>query len=579
MIVKNEAKNLPNCINDVKAAVDEIIVVDTGSADETREIARQLGARVFDFLWCDDFSAARNESIRHATGDYILWLDADDRIDLSEVKKIKHLKTMLDPQKTKAYYLVVNSQSPVDGETLFHQLRIFPNIRGARFEGRIHEQVFHILGRMGIQFVQTDVVIRHTGYPDASIVVTKSERNLRIIEKELESDPDNLLLHYNAARTLSGLGRHAEAIVHLQRITDDGSMKKNDKPFYLAAALLLGKYYVDVQQYGQAVSIYKDLSRDFEGQGLVHYCLGQALFLIKDFKGAREELEKSLLHPVEVSLFPVNINGIYYYQYYTLGECYLETGETDLAKKMFIKSLDFPSDHQKSLQALGLMALRDQQFEEAIEYYKRAIEKGVDSDQIYSNLGLAYRKFGLWAEAEKALLKALEVNPQRLEALTNLGHLYYQRKEYPKAIEVFSKGLDLAPNLTDVRLALSDIYFRFCELEKLVQECDALLKELGLPRDRTLNGFDELATLYEEIGETLLRNGRNDLSLMAFHVSFLIHPSKGVLEKIAFQATFLKVLENSLQKIKEALEFNGFQGEVILDGSKIQGGKYIGKTA
>ena len=76
LIVKNEADRLDNCLKSVAEAVDEIIIVDTGSTDETKEIARRYTDKVYDFTWCDDFSAARNESFRHATKDYILWLDA-----------------------------------------------------------------------------------------------------------------------------------------------------------------------------------------------------------------------------------------------------------------------------------------------------------------------------------------------------------------------------------------------------------------------------------------------------------------------------------------------------------------------
>jgi glycosyltransferase involved in cell wall biosynthesis len=79
MIVKNEAENLAPCINPLKPVVDEIIVVDTGSTDNTKEIAEQLGAKVCDFPWCDDFSTARNESIRHATGDYIQTIGSMNR--------------------------------------------------------------------------------------------------------------------------------------------------------------------------------------------------------------------------------------------------------------------------------------------------------------------------------------------------------------------------------------------------------------------------------------------------------------------------------------------------------------------
>ena len=76
MITKNEEFFLEQCLNSVKDLVDEIIIVDTGSNDKTKDIARKFTDNIFDFEWCDDFSAARNESLKHATGDWILVLDA-----------------------------------------------------------------------------------------------------------------------------------------------------------------------------------------------------------------------------------------------------------------------------------------------------------------------------------------------------------------------------------------------------------------------------------------------------------------------------------------------------------------------
>ena len=81
MIVKDEEHNISKCLSSVAGLFDEIVVVDTGSKDRTREIAREFGARVFDFVWVDDFAAARNAALARATGDYAFWLDADDVID------------------------------------------------------------------------------------------------------------------------------------------------------------------------------------------------------------------------------------------------------------------------------------------------------------------------------------------------------------------------------------------------------------------------------------------------------------------------------------------------------------------
>ena len=91
MIAKNEQANLKKCLNSVKDLVDEIIIVDTGSTDKTKEIAKKFGAKIVDFKWKDDFSAARNECLKHATKDWILVLDADEAIDENGSKEIKEL--------------------------------------------------------------------------------------------------------------------------------------------------------------------------------------------------------------------------------------------------------------------------------------------------------------------------------------------------------------------------------------------------------------------------------------------------------------------------------------------------------
>src|SRR5580698_3849853 len=91
MIVRHEEADLQACLDTAADLVNEIIVVDTGSTDGTMDIARRNRARVFAFPWCDNFAAARNESIRRATGDWIFWLDADDRIEDASGPKLKAL--------------------------------------------------------------------------------------------------------------------------------------------------------------------------------------------------------------------------------------------------------------------------------------------------------------------------------------------------------------------------------------------------------------------------------------------------------------------------------------------------------
>ncbi len=560
MIVKNEERNIRDCILSVKPAIDEVVVVDTGSTDRTKEIAKGLGARVYDFPWCDDFSAARNESIRYATGDYILWLDADDRVEVSELNKIRQLKTILPAEKNRAYYFVIRSETPIEGEHRFLQLRLFPRVKGALFEGKIHEQIFKNLMKRGIELCQTDILVKHTGYLDWDVSLQKAGRNLKIIERELQSDPENPLLQFNAARTLSGLGRWTEAISHMEKVIEKAKGKEEERDLWRQVSIMLGQYYIQLNSYEKALSLFQELTKAFRGDSLVSYYHGKSLFLIGDYQGAIEPLEHSLTIPLKVDLLPMNLDGIRYDQHYTLGQCYMKMGETVKAKEMFIQSLDQQADHSKSLEALGYMSLKEHKFKEAIDYYERAVKGGAASDQNYSNLGLAYRKLRLWGDAEKSLMRALEMNPQRIETLTNLGYLYYEMGEESKALPFFIKALNMDPDLLDVRLTLSEIHFLRYDLESLVEQCDALLKALDLPRNICLESFKDLSVLYERIGEAFSATGRKTLSLMAYHLSFLIYPSRAMIDRILSLAKDSGIFESSVRKIEKALAFHHRHG-------------------
>jgi glycosyltransferase involved in cell wall biosynthesis len=95
MTVKNEQENLPRCLASVEGIFDEIIVVDTGTTDRTKEIACEFGANVFDYDWIDSFAAARNEALLHATGDHAFWLDADDVVEPAKCVKLSALLAAL----------------------------------------------------------------------------------------------------------------------------------------------------------------------------------------------------------------------------------------------------------------------------------------------------------------------------------------------------------------------------------------------------------------------------------------------------------------------------------------------------
>ena len=165
MIVKDEEEMLPGCLEAVASAVDELIIVDTGSSDRTVEIAESFGARVLRFPWNGSFSDARNVGLEAASGDWLLYLDADEHLVPDDAPK---LRSLLGKTWREGFHLVETNYTGGDdsGAAVTHlALRIFRNRPDYRFEGRIHEQkTGNMPTWLGERFETTAIRIRHFGY-------------------------------------------------------------------------------------------------------------------------------------------------------------------------------------------------------------------------------------------------------------------------------------------------------------------------------------------------------------------------------------------------------------------------------
>lgn len=141
MIVKDEQAVLARCLASAAELADEIVIADTGSRDNTKEIAKSFTDKVFDFAWEDDFSAARNFSFSKATGDYVMWLDADDVIEESELKGFLALKAALETERPDTVMCRYNTAFNEDGSPAFtyYRERILRRTPDLNWEGIVHE--------------------------------------------------------------------------------------------------------------------------------------------------------------------------------------------------------------------------------------------------------------------------------------------------------------------------------------------------------------------------------------------------------------------------------------------------------
>lgn len=220
MIVRDEEQSLGRCLESVRGAVDEIVILDTGSVDGTREVARRFTDRVYDYVWQDDFAAARNASFSYARKPFILWLDADDVLESTEREKLIALKARLD-ERVDAVMMPYHCACDENGEPalIFERERIVRRGAGFVFSGVVHEAMA-VSGNV----IHEDIIVRHMGGHGAR----SSGRNLAIYELWLargrKMTPRD---QYYYARELMDCGQTARAEqafdVFLQR--EDGWME------------------------------------------------------------------------------------------------------------------------------------------------------------------------------------------------------------------------------------------------------------------------------------------------------------------------------------------------------------------
>lgn len=287
LIVKNEEEMLKQCLENVKDFSDEVIIVDTGSTDKTKEVAAQYGdkVKVFDFPWIDDFSAARNEWFKYATKEWILFLDADEIIAPESKDALR--KIIRDNQKQLVYN--VSIKNITDGDVVMSRsFRLFPNNPGCKFINPVHEVL--TMPKECQASMAAGVTIIHYGYLGKHKVRKgTNERNLRILLKAEESDPkkyyynyyiaqqyyllrklDIALEYYNKALKLLtenpctetgiftpliyvGLAKTHSELNHLDEMLKLSKVDTTTPDFYIE----LGTYFCNQKKYNDALQMYE----------------------------------------------------------------------------------------------------------------------------------------------------------------------------------------------------------------------------------------------------------------------------------------------------------------------------------
>ena len=344
LIAKNEEKFLAQCLQSVRGLASQLVVVDTGSTDRTVEIAREFGAEIHAFKWCDDFAAARNAALEHAIGDWVLMLDADE-----ELPPAQHAQLLADMKNSEAIAFrlpLVNCGQEKEGRSFVP--RLFRNAPGIFFHGRIHEQVFPSLLPMckswGLKTAFGTAEILHHGYTKELVRDrNKVERNLKLLRQALAENPADANLVMNLGLELvrsddlqSGIVKYREAFALMS------AQPAGDVVPELREALLtqFTSQLYKVRGHEEVTRVLTSpLARNGGLTASLHLALGLSLFELKKFSDAAEQMRLCLEKKHQPALTPVNVDIFTAAPLHCLALCAVRTGDASGAEKFFNEAI------------------------------------------------------------------------------------------------------------------------------------------------------------------------------------------------------------------------------------------------
>ena len=460
MIVKNEAAALPRCLEAARPWVDEIVVVDTGSTDDTAPLAAQAGARVIAWAWRDDFAAARNESLRHATGDWILVLDADEILTEGSGDALRHACESAPPD---VVGYLVKILCPREGDGGLVRLnwfpRLFRRVPGVAFEGVIHEQVIASLAPHG-SIARSAVEVLHEGYTlTPEQMAAKTARNLALLQRQIHDEPGYA----------PGWFQLAETYVLMDRMDDAIDAYRRCLRLLETSRLTLppGVIAVALQNLGAAL-----LARGDREDGLAsieaalrvepnlvpsHVHLGTAALADQKPEAAAKHFANALA--VVDSLAEDGEYEITPWLIHFLHGCATARQEKHAeAMQSFRTALAGNPRHEPTLWLLALTAGHAGDWRGCLTALDRLALLGRDDFPLHSQRAAAFAALGRHADAAGAAQRALELEPASVPVLALAGESLVRSGQFAEARPVYERLVEATPDVAAPLLALAQCH-------------------------------------------------------------------------------------------------------------------------
>lgn len=426
MIVKNEENMLAECIESYREAVDEIVIVDTGSTDKTVEIAKEYRVKLFHHKWKDDFSEARNFSINKVTGDWVMIIDADERLAREDIPKVRAAKWQ---EKYDAVCFAVFSTLPGHlGDANFgkhYSARLFKKRPDIYYYGIVHN-LLNVPDNVAV----SDIKLYHLGYDlDRGKMQQKFERSIKLLLKQVEELPDDPFVQMNAAQMFLSRNYTKEA----EKFAKECIRLLEPDPKDQEHLLLMGLYqlsliYLRRREFNKCEEFCLKAFERKEDYIDPMLSLGMCYFHTQEYDKAIDILKKFLYHRMEqlkkeeFNLLILNKLGSDYEANYLLGEIYRIKKNNENAKEHYYKALESNNFFWNIHNSLGKIYLEEHDYSAAAEAFENAVKYGYLNAEKYGTIGASQKEYKKAIENYKlALEKDIESKKSRPTVEDALG--------------------------------------------------------------------------------------------------------------------------------------------------------------
>ena len=456
MIVRNEEENLAACLSPVAHLFDEIIVVDTGSTDRTREIAIEFGAEVYDFPWIDDFSAARNASLRQATGDWIFWLDADDRVDRENVERLGELfNSLRDENKAYNVTCVLEPQHEADAKQMVTHTRLFRRHPEIIWRRRIHEEILSGIVQLGHQIIWSDVEVGHVGYQDPITRQRKIHRDRNLLRLDYALNPNDPVTLFYLGQSHVVSNEFSVALGYLLRCH---KYAKYRSPMVRKMYALATTAMSQLWRKEEALALTAEGLENFPDDPELLFMRASLLGEIGDLGGA----ERCLLRLIRASKteryfqFGVDAGLADRKSWFHLGLIYCDQGRFLDSERAFQELLSEKPDDSQAWVGLGQVYIATRRWQD-LEHVAKQLRKCPGGDVLGDTLtaeGFSTR--GIYDEARNFVERAIEKAPRMVWPRIVLAELLMRRGDRgEECLQAWQEVLMLCPGHAFARRQLS----------------------------------------------------------------------------------------------------------------------------